>query len=418
MKEFNAQTGGRYTYVDDIVNLQDLALAFASIFDDCDNFIISGCKISGSTISSGYVYINGKIRHFSGVSGIAAWPQYLYETNKTETVAYASGDDKVGRNIYGCAISSEVPTSLDALTGETPMFIQLTEAGGMRLRDAFFGKYALLLHSASETQTVSDVVTFDKDINVNGVLTANGAISLIKGNAKGKVFYSDNKLVIQSQVTGKTMNIVVDANEGFKLSINNDTLLTVNPNRTTITPPIATKTSTIGNIYIAQNDIVNKDVASDDAYININVKGYNNDITYYRNTIIGDGKGSAVLKVTGSTKNVHIKGDLSIDSTATASLSLKKNKLIQWLNETDTQIAYVGYNEGNVFGIKNTVASIVISAKEFVNITPAIKENGTYYQKNMLHALIWWLNSARKLMLIMFTIKHYVIQNSLSRTRD
>lgn len=40
MKEFTSQTGGRYTYIDDIMNLQNLALAFTSIFDECDNFII------------------------------------------------------------------------------------------------------------------------------------------------------------------------------------------------------------------------------------------------------------------------------------------------------------------------------------------------------------------------------------------
>ncbi len=47
MKEFIAQTGGRYTYADDLENLQELALAFSQIFDDCDNFILSGCEVSG-----------------------------------------------------------------------------------------------------------------------------------------------------------------------------------------------------------------------------------------------------------------------------------------------------------------------------------------------------------------------------------
>ena len=41
MKEFASQTGGRYTYIDDIMNLQDLALAFASIFDGCGDFILN-----------------------------------------------------------------------------------------------------------------------------------------------------------------------------------------------------------------------------------------------------------------------------------------------------------------------------------------------------------------------------------------
>lgn len=52
MKEFTSQTGGRYTYIDDIMNLQNLALAFTSIFDECDNFIISGCQVSGTSISA------------------------------------------------------------------------------------------------------------------------------------------------------------------------------------------------------------------------------------------------------------------------------------------------------------------------------------------------------------------------------
>ena len=73
MKEFNAQTGGRYTYVDDIINLQELALAFASLFTDCDNFIVSGCEVTGSTISAGFVYLNGTLRKFSGASGIGTW---------------------------------------------------------------------------------------------------------------------------------------------------------------------------------------------------------------------------------------------------------------------------------------------------------------------------------------------------------
>lgn len=62
MKEFSSQDGGRYTFVDDIVNLQNLALAFSAIFDACDNFVIMGCELTGDTVSEGYVYINGKIR--------------------------------------------------------------------------------------------------------------------------------------------------------------------------------------------------------------------------------------------------------------------------------------------------------------------------------------------------------------------
>ena len=43
MKEYVAETGGRYTYSDDILNLQELTLSLSAIFDGCSDFIISGC---------------------------------------------------------------------------------------------------------------------------------------------------------------------------------------------------------------------------------------------------------------------------------------------------------------------------------------------------------------------------------------
>lgn len=99
MKEFSSQTGGRFTYVDDVLNLQELALAICSIFDGCDNFIVSGCEVSGSTITPGIVYLNGKLRSFTGATDIQSWPQFIYEVNSTENIPYQSGGEKVGRNI-------------------------------------------------------------------------------------------------------------------------------------------------------------------------------------------------------------------------------------------------------------------------------------------------------------------------------
>ena len=33
MKEYIAESGGRYTYADDIINLQEMALALGSLFE-------------------------------------------------------------------------------------------------------------------------------------------------------------------------------------------------------------------------------------------------------------------------------------------------------------------------------------------------------------------------------------------------
>ena len=46
MKEYIAKTGGRYTYNDDLLNLQELARSMTSIFEGCSNFIISGCEVA------------------------------------------------------------------------------------------------------------------------------------------------------------------------------------------------------------------------------------------------------------------------------------------------------------------------------------------------------------------------------------
>ena len=66
MKEFIAEPGGRYTYADDIINLQDMVLAVSSLLDGCSNFIISGCQCQGAVITPGYVWLGGKIRRFEG----------------------------------------------------------------------------------------------------------------------------------------------------------------------------------------------------------------------------------------------------------------------------------------------------------------------------------------------------------------
>lgn len=126
MKEYVADTGGRYTYVDDILNLQELALSMTAIFNACEDFIISGCEITGNAISSGYVWINGKVRHFEGCPS-AAFPYYIYEKNGTDTVVYAGDVNKKGRENYLCAGSSVLPSVKDTLTGKVPCLIEITK---------------------------------------------------------------------------------------------------------------------------------------------------------------------------------------------------------------------------------------------------------------------------------------------------
>lgn len=389
MKEFSAQTGGRYTYVDDIINLQELSLAFANIFNNCDNFIISGCEISGTSISEGYVYINGKIRRFSGASNVSTWPQYLYESNKTETVAYVSGSDKVGRNIYGCSIAATVPSSLDPLTNATPAFIKLTSAGGLTINDALFGKYALLLQSKAGSQTVNDAVTFNNNVSINGVITANGRASLKQGNAFCQMYYDNDNLTIHSQTSsGVLYKLVIANNIGFQFYINGTLIYTISNKGVTAAQSTTMKECIAGNMSMADSGIANTKHASDTAVININMVGYDGGATYYRNTNIGNGKGSAIISITGSTGLVQVNGRIDIKAPSPQALifwcaekkdNVALRKTIIWADSDSNHIAHIGYNqaENNIFEIKNTIADISILGYSAVNIGPTIKENGT-----------------------------------------
>lgn len=390
MKEFSAQTGGRYTYIDDIINLQELSLAFASVFNDCDNFIVSGCEVSGSTISSGFVYLNGKLRKFSGATGIGTWPQYIYELNRTESVAYASGADKVGRNDYGCSIGASVPSTPDKLTNAIPAYIQITKTGGKQLREAFFGKYALLLNSVYGSQTVNGDVTFKNNVNVNSVLTTNKNHIFKDGESICQMFWEGRLFNINARIgNGTSYNFRVDdTSESFVFSIAGVDVCTISKNGVDFMP-IKASSSTSGNITSISDQIYNSGTASDDGTLYINYKGYNNDVNYFRNTVIGNGKGNAIVKVIGSSGFVGVTGSLSVSSAMKDGITLKHNtlgkasmsltKLISWIDKNDEKMAFIGYNSSadNILYINNVIADIEIEGLTSVNIGPVIKENGT-----------------------------------------
>ena len=102
MKEYIAKTGGRYTYNDDLLNLQELARSMTSIFEGCSNFIISGCEVADGRITPGYVWIGGRVRPFEGAAEVSL-PYYIYEKNHYETIAYAGDVNKHGRCCYLCS---------------------------------------------------------------------------------------------------------------------------------------------------------------------------------------------------------------------------------------------------------------------------------------------------------------------------
>lgn len=389
MKEFSAQTGGRYTYVDDIINLQELALAFSSIFDGCDNFIISGCNRSGTTISAGFVYLNGKVRYFAGATGISTWPQYIYEINSTETVTYVSGGDKVGRNIYGCGISNSVPTNIDPLTNAVPQYISFPSTGGLRIKDALFGRYALLLNARSGSQSVAGIVSFSGKVTVNGALNALGGVKVADGTTTGRMYNNNGQLVIESQIgsNGTVRQIVIDDSNNIAFFVGGNRVARITSSGIISEQTIQGVNLYGGNVYISGNHVYNRGTSSNGTlYINYN--GYNGGTSYYRTTIIGNGKQGSLVEVNGADNKVSIFAPLLLASATSPGLILKAGqaktsaslvKLIAWQDSNAEQIGYIGYNatDSNVFEIRNTLADILIMGQNAVDIGPAIKENGT-----------------------------------------
>lgn len=381
MKEFTSQVGGRYTYIDDILNLQELSLAIVSLFDGCDNFIISGCQLSGTTLTPGYVYINGKIRYCAGMSKITTWPIYIYENNTVEKVSYVDSGDKIGRNIYGCAVGTSVPTSTDLLTGVTPQFIKMTNGGSaMRLKDAFFGKYALALDSSYSSQTVNKSVALNNDLTVNGVVQSNSAFKTISGNNKGTISYnSDGDLTIQSTNASSTYKMVIANNGVFKFFVGDVLLATIASTGFIASVPFTTTRLNVGSISCQDNNIYNNSTGSDSGAVKINMLGYSDaSNAFYRNTIIGNGKGSVILNIVGQTRQCYLYGDLVIASSNAATLKLCHDSLaktdptlrtcMNWLDKNGEVIATIGYDSPTDYDlyINNKLGRVRIENDTFI----------------------------------------------------
>lgn len=386
MKEFSAQTGGRYTYADDLENLQELALAFAQLFDDCDNFIVSGCEVASGAISAGYVFLNGKMRYFSGATGITSWPQYIYELNSTESVPYESGGSKVGRNIYGCALAKNVPTIADVLTGVVPKSLAITATGGLRMKDAFIGKYALLLNPANPSQTVNSLVTFAKAIQTNADFIANHGITVKSGAVQTKLSYNGSTFSLESSGGANTYQLSLTDGVGFRFYVNGTMIAQIGASGITFAKPLSAGQGTFGGLVLTGNSFY-QGTANAEADIYINQYGYNGGSTQYRSTHIGNGKGKTIFSVTGANGYVNMFGTAQIAAGTMDGLVLKASSIkdnnsllnaIAWKDSANVVMARIGFisSTNQIFSISASSYNIDIIGHTAVNIGPAIKENG------------------------------------------
>lgn len=169
MKEFIGYPGGRTLFNEDIENLKELALSFSHFFENAGfNFIISGCTVNSShgmlNISEGYIWLDGKIRKFSG----ASWnytPQNIYFVPKDsdgQSINYnTKGVSGIMSKNYEVVATTIAPTS--------GPFIKYAYYQTPDL-NTFFSHYGL---SKTAFYKNEDEQELTKDVKFNKTVTAN-----------------------------------------------------------------------------------------------------------------------------------------------------------------------------------------------------------------------------------------------------
>lgn len=210
MKEFASKSGGRHIYNSDFKNIQDLALSNAEIFSGCDGFIISGCTatINGNSIavSSGYVYIDGKIRYVAAktVSTTASSLYIVPKHRDGDTINYADASTYKQFDEYYAEASSTSAANSITYNSTTNRFPNLS--------DVFFNRYALVKGASS--QSVSATTEF---LN----LLISHSISNMSANGSLACLYSvdnDGTAKFRIQTSNGTEKITYKLSQDGKLS--------------------------------------------------------------------------------------------------------------------------------------------------------------------------------------------------------
>lgn len=189
MKEFQSTTGGRHVYNTDFKNLQELALAMQELFRSCGgNFVISGCEIitgdNTISVSDGYVYIGGKVRQVSAVSGLSASNLYIVPAQRNgESIPYADGNNSNQYIEYYAEIQNA-----SSVSGE---YIAYDSSSNTfpNLATVFFNYYAVCKRIGNQS---IDNLAIQQTLSVAKSLIASQGLSFDSTNTK---IYKDNNSI-------------------------------------------------------------------------------------------------------------------------------------------------------------------------------------------------------------------------------
>lgn len=390
MKEYVAETGGRYTYSDDVLNLQELALSLSALFDGCSNFIISGCEVNGTEITPGYVWLNGKVRYFEGCPN-ASMPYYIYETNLHETVTYANDINKRGRTCYLCSSGTVVPDVNDSVTGKLPSFIQFSEGYAPRLADQFFGRYAVLLDTPFSKQTIRKELAVTGPFTGQKEISSKTALSVAGDNGYllKHIVRTDGNSSTGAYLNGLLVNEIILCTDGSIRFMKTGKEMARMNNEGIITSAYTGDKAAIGSLVLRENHLFNRIDATDEGTIKINYYGYQSSNTKYRNLAVYSGKQEAtpLFEVIGKSGLVRTNGSfvvknagqgVALTNTAYAKGDVKLINLLAWSDSNGETIGHVGFDSSQNFNltVKNYLGDIVLLPRGSVNITGTLKIGG------------------------------------------
>nr|WP_195461832.1 hypothetical protein [Alistipes sp. D31t1_170403_E11] len=391
MKEYIAQAGGRYTYADDIENLQTLALSMTSLFEGCDPFIIAGCEVEGMKISPGYLWLGGKIRRFEGCTD-AVFPYYLYETNRTESVVYANEENKLGRLCHLCAGSGSIPTVSDLVTGAAPRYIEVRADYAPRLADGFFGRYALLTDTPFARQTLHRDLTMSGALTVGKEVASRTALTVVDdagGRAAQLRLRPSGDVSLGCYLHGLPVLELLLTTDGQVRFMKQERELASLTTEGLRLPSAAAQNMRVGSVLLEGNHIANIEDNTDGGAVCVNYTGFECGATCFRNFEVYDGKGSArpLLAVVGRSAETRVGGlltvlsagrGLSIVNTSYLKDDPKLTGAVTWRDSDDEILAEAGYlsPEDFEFSLRNTLGGIVLRPRGWVDIEGDLRIRG------------------------------------------
>lgn len=390
MKEYIAETGGRYTYSDDILNLQELALSLSSVFEGCTDFIISGCEPDGPRISPGYVWLGGKVRYFEGCAD-AVYPYYIYEVNRHESVVYAGDVDKLGRTCYLCAGGAEVPSTEDGVTGQLPRFIEMTAGYAPRFIDKFMGRYAVLLDTPFTRQTIKKDLVLTGSFSGEKEISSRTAVSVTGADGyqlKG-IVRTDGNASVGAYLNGLLVNEIVFHTDGSVSFMKQGKEMARMTEQGLSCDTVSGKSVRAGSVILHGNHLYNADDASDEGSVTVNRYGLDGGGSRFRDFAVYDGKQGtlSLLHVIGKENLVRVNAAFSVRNagagmdlwnTAYTKDNPKLVGLLSWKDSNGAVLAHAGFDtaDGFRFALKNLLDDIVLVPKGAVDIQGTLKING------------------------------------------